>query len=102
MALEHLHDLEQLGMVLWVELGETVEGQGVADAGDDVFALGVGQVISVCDCLSGGRVAGEAHAGAAVVSQVSEHHHLHVAGRSEVVVDSVDAPVLVSPPVGPR
>ena len=52
---------------LWpVEPGEIVEGDGVADAGDDVLALGVAQVVAVAAGRAGGRVAGEGDTGAGV------------------------------------
>ncbi len=50
-----------------------------ADAGDDVFALGVDEVVAVEHRLADGAVAGQADAGRAIVAQVAEDHRLHVA-----------------------
>jgi len=63
-GLQAAHDGAQLvvgGLVQALEVGQ---GQGVADAGDDVLALGVDQVVAVDAGAPGGGVAGEAHAGA--------------------------------------
>ncbi len=49
-----------------------------ADAGHHVLALRVHQILAVEHVLAGGRIAGEAHAGGAVVAHVAEHHGLHV------------------------
>ena len=57
------------------------------DAGHDVLALGVGQVLAVQDLLAGVRVAGERHAGARVVAHVAEDHGHDVDGGAEVVGD---------------
>ena len=55
-------------MQLLVDLGhlllELADRLGGADAGDDVLALGVDQVVAVEDVLAGVRVAGERDAGA--------------------------------------
>ena len=45
-----------------------------AHPGDDVLALGVGQVLAEQLPLAGVRVAGERHAGARVVAHVPEDH----------------------------
>ena len=67
--------------------------QRVADAGDDVLALGVRQVVAVDAGLPGGRVAGERDAGARVVAQVAEHHRADVDRGAQVVRDALAAPV---------
>ena len=65
-----------------------------ADAGDDVFALRVDQVLAAdlasrrCD-----GVAREGDAGAGVVAHVAEDHRLHVDGGAEVVRDLLDLAV---------
>ena len=85
--LEAVEDVHQLG-VDRRELGlQRVEVLGVADAGDDVLALRVDEEVAVRLVLAGGRVAGEADAGAAVVVAVAEHHRLHVDRGAEVVAD---------------
>ncbi len=53
-----------------------------ADAGDDVLALRVHQVLAVDDVLAGGRIAREADAGRRVVAHVAEHHRADVDRRS--------------------
>ena len=92
-GLQPAHDPEQLLRGRGVELGEVGQGQGVADAGDDVLALGVGQVVAVDALLAGGRVAGEADAGAGVGAEVAEDHRAHVHRGAEVVRDPLAAPV---------
>ena len=74
-------------------LRQIVEVLGVADAGDDVFALGVDEEVAVGPVLAGGGVAGEADAGARVVVAVAEHHRLHVDGRAQVVADPLAHPI---------
>ncbi len=66
---------------------ERVEVLGVADARDDVLALGVDQEVAVRLVLAGRRVAGEADTGSRVVVAVAEHHRLHVDCGAEVVAD---------------
>ena len=63
---------------------QRAEVLGVADAGDDVFALGVDEVVAAWLVLAGGGVAGEADAGARIIVTVAEHHRLHVDGGAEV------------------
>ena len=87
--LEAGEDRQQLVVDLREVLGHVVEVLGVADAGHDVLALGVDQEVAVGLVLPGGRVAGEADAGAGVVVAVAEHHRLDVDGRAEVVADAL-------------
>ena len=54
------HHLEQLLVRRRVEIGKVGEGHGVADAGHDVLALGVGQVVAVDATVARRGVAGEA------------------------------------------
>ena len=68
-------------------------GIGSADAGDDVLALRVHQVLAEEGVLAGGWVAGESDAGAGGVSHVAEDHALHVDGGAQPVVDAVDAAI---------
>ena len=69
------------------------DGLGRADAGDHILALGVDEVFAVEVGLAGGRVAGEGHAGAAVVTHVAEDHGLDVDGGAPVVGDAVQAAI---------
>ena len=66
--------LEQLVVRRLVDLLEVGERDGVADAGDDVLALGVLEVVAVDALRAGRRVAGERDAGAGVHAEVAEHH----------------------------
>ena len=68
-------------------------GSGVADAGDDVLALRVLQVVAVDALLARPGVAGEGDAGAGVHAEVAEHHGHHVDRRTEVGRDALLAPV---------
>jgi hypothetical protein len=74
-----------------VDLGEVVshpvEIFGLADAGDDVFALGVDEEVAIRPVLARGGVAGEPDAGARCLVTVAEHHRLHVDGGPEFVAD---------------
>ena len=82
---------------LVVDLGhgllEFADVQRGADAGDDVFALRVHQVLAEEDLLAGGGIAREADAGAGVLAEVAEDHGLHVDGGAQPVVDVVDAAI---------
>ena len=92
-GLQAAHDGAQLvvgGLVQALEVGQ---GQGVADAGDDVLALGVDQVVAVDAGAPGGGVAGEAHAGAGGLPHVAEHHGAHVDRGAQVVRDLLAAAV---------
>ena len=70
------------------------DGHGGTHAGHHVFALGIGEEFAHQALFAGGGVAGESHAGAAVVSHVAKGHHLHVHGRApgigDVVVHTID------------
>ena len=75
---------------------------GRPDAGDDVLALGVGQVLAVEHLLARVGVAGERDAGAGVVAHVAEHHRHDVDGRAEVVGDLLAVAVVVGALAEPR
>lgn len=62
-------------------------------AGDDVLALGVGQVVAVDALGAGGGVAGEGDAGAGVLAEVAEHHAADVDRGAQVVRDALLAAV---------
>ena len=72
-----------------------------ADTGDHVLALRVHQILAVEDILAGRRIAGERHAGRAVVAHVAEHHRLHVDGGAplgrDVLQPAVGDGALVHP-----
>ena len=73
-----------------------------ADAGHDVLALGVQQILAVELSGPGGRVARESDAGAGSLPFVAEDHRLHVDGGSEVLGDVVLLAVEDRPVVVPR
>ena len=64
-----------------------------ADAGDDVFALRVDEVVAVENSFAGAGIAREADAGAGGVAGVAEDHLHDVDGRAEEAGDLLDAAV---------
>ena len=62
---------------------------GRADAGHDVLALRVLEVLAVEHVFARRRIAGEADAGPGVFAGVPEHHRLHVDGGAEQALDVV-------------
>lgn len=91
--LQRLHDPHQLVVGLLVQVLELGERHGVADAGDDVLALRVLQVVAVDALLAAGGVAGEGDAGAGVGAEVAEDHGADVDGGAEVAGDALLAAV---------
>ena len=93
------------GFKLGEGLGELVrhlaDGHGGAHACHHVLALGVGQKLAEQLALAGGGVAGEGHAGAAVVAHVAEGHGLDVDGGAPGVGDVVVPAVHVGPGIVP-
>src|SRR5690606_38225843 len=70
--LERLGDLFELLVPLGHVFAESLfNSQRRADAGDDVFALGIDQIVSDEDRRADRTVAGQADAGGAVVTQVA-------------------------------
>ena len=90
---ELVHDSAQLVVDRLVDLLKVGQGQGVADTCNDVFALCVLEVIAVHTRVTGGGVAGEAHAGAGVFAHVAEHHGADVDCGTQVVGDALTATV---------
>ncbi len=86
-VLEAGHDRGQLVVCGLVDLLQIGQRDGVADAGDDVLALRVDEVVAIDALRAGGRVAGERDAGARVVSPVAVDHRADVDGGAEVVWD---------------
>ena len=76
-------------------------GLGGADAGDDVFALGVDEEFAVEFVRAVGRVAGEGDAGAGGLAGVAVDHGLHVDGGAplggDVVFAAIDDRAVVHP-----
>ncbi len=92
-VLQGLHDLHELVVRLLVDLLEFRQRHGVPDAGDDVLALRVLQVVAVDALVAAGGVAGEGDAGAGVGAEVAEDHRADVHRGAEVVRDAFLAAV---------
>ncbi len=73
-----------------------------ADAGDDVLALRVGQILAVDSFFTGAGIARECDPGGAIVAQVAEHHRLHRDRGAPIARDVVDSPVRDRAIVVPR
>ena len=67
------------------------------DAGDDVLALGVREVLAEQGALARVRIAGEGDAGSGVVAHVAEDHRDDVDRGPEVVRDLLARPVVAGP-----
>ena len=91
MVLQHHEDLFELlaGFLKALDVLQISDGAGVADAGDDVFALGVDQVVAVEFLLAVSGVARERNASGRGVALVAEDHALHVDGGAQVIGDLV-------------
>ena len=87
--LQDLANLLELGEGLGELFAHFADGHGSPDAGHHVLALGIGQELTEQLLLAGGGVAGEGHAGAAVVAHVAEGHGLDVDGGAPGVGDVV-------------
>ncbi len=67
---------------------------GSADTGDDIFALGIDQVLTVEEILSGGGITGKSNACGAGETHVSKDHCLDVYGGSPFFGDIVQRTVV--------
>jgi hypothetical protein len=83
---------------LFFQLADRVRS---ARARDHIFTLRIQKVFTIELFLSGRRIAGEGDARAAVLTHVAENHGLHVYGGSQVVGNSIDAPVVDGPAAHP-
>jgi hypothetical protein len=92
-VLQRPHDLHQLVVGGLVDVLQVLQRDGVPDAGHDVLALGVLQVVTVDALGACARVPGERHPGARVHAQVAEDHRDHVHGRARIRGDALLAPV---------
>ena len=99
--LQDVADLDELIIGLGELVGHLGDGHGGAHAGHHVLALGVGQELAHQLLLAGGGVAGERHAGAAVVTHVAEGHGLDVDGGAPGIGDVVVAAIDVGAGVVP-
>jgi hypothetical protein len=61
---------------------------GHANAGHDILALGIDQIIAFDLGFAGGTVAGHGHAGGAVVAHVAEDHGHDADRRAQIVGDA--------------
>ena len=91
LAVDGGHRLAHLGDLL-----------GRADAGHDVLALGVREVLAEEDLLARVGVAREGHAGARVVAHVAEDHRHDVDRGAQVVGDLLVLPVVAGALAEPR
>ncbi len=102
MLLELAHDADEFvvgGLVDRLEVGQR---HGVADAGDDVFALRVLEVVAVDALVAGSWVAGEGDAGTRLGADVAEDHRDDVDRGAEVGRDALLAAVEPGPIAVPR
>ncbi len=83
-ALERRHDLHQLVVGRLVDALEFGQREGVANAGDDVLALRVLQVVAVDALRSGRGVAREGDPGSRVHAGIAEDHRDDVDRRTEI------------------
>ena len=72
-----------------------------ADAGHDVLALRVDQVLTIQRRLAGGWVAREGDAGGGVIAHIAEDHRLDVDSGAEVVRNPVQAAIVDCAPTVP-
>ena len=84
-ALEPTGDVLELAVYVGHPLAHVADRQRRADAGHDVLALGIGQVLAEEHLLARVRVAREGHAGARVVTHVAEDHRHDVDRGAQVV-----------------
>ena len=75
---ELVAQLDQLPVQLRHLFGHPRDRLRCADAGHDVFALGVDEVFAEGHVLAGRRVAGEADPGRRVIAHVAEHHRADI------------------------
>ena len=94
-----LGDVLRLGPALRTLDGDLLRG---ADAGHDVLALGVDEILAVEDVLARGGVAREGYAGGRVAAHVTEDHRLHRDCRAPLGGDVVELAVEDGALVHPR
>ena len=83
----------------FLQLGDMHRG---TDAGHNVLTLRVHEELAVELLDPSCRIAREAHARAAALAQIAEHHRLYVNRGPQVVGDVVDAPIVLGAIVIPR
>ena len=98
---ENIADLDEVGISLGELFFHLGDGHRGADAGNDVFALCVGEELAHELLLAGGGVTGEGDAGTGVVVQVAEDHRHDVDGGAPGIGDVVVAAIDVGAGVVP-
>ena len=91
---EAVRDLLKLREDFGLGLRKIRDLLGRADAGDDVFALRVAQILAEQHRFAGVRIAREGHARARVVAEVAEDHLHHGHGRAPIVGNSIESTVV--------
>ena len=87
---DHEHFLELVARFLeTLNVFKVGDGARVANAGDNVFALGVDQIVAIELLRAVGGIAGKRDASGGGVALVAEHHGLHVNGGAQVIGDLV-------------
>ena len=84
-VLEGRHYLEQLLVDGRVQVLQFLERHGVADPGDDVFTLGILEVVTINAAVARGRVAGKRHPGTGAQVEVAEDHRNHRYRGAQVI-----------------
>ena len=100
-ALQTVGDSDELVVNVGHLLMQLADWGRSTDAGDDVLALGIDQVLAHQLLLAGGGVTGEGNAGAGTHTGVTEGHLLHVDGSAPLVGDLVHLAVDVGAGVVP-
>jgi hypothetical protein len=72
-----------------------------ADAGDDVLALRVDEILAIELVGAGRGVAGKRDAGRAILAHVAEHHRLDIDGGAPIGRDAVQAAIGIGALVHP-
>ena len=100
-SFEAAGDLDELVVDLGHFLMQLADGGGSTDAGDDVLALSIDQVLAHQLLLAGGGVTGESNAGAGTHAGVTERHLLNVDSSAPLVGDLVHLTINVGAGVVP-
>ena len=100
--LQPSHKAGQLFVSLWHYIVEFLQFYRRADAGHDVFALGIHQELAVEFLFACARITRKADACAAVITHVAEYHRLNIDGRAQQAGDVVKLAILNSTRRHPR
>ena len=94
-------DVDQLGVSFGHLLGQVRDGLRRANAGDDVFALRIEQVLAIDHAFAGRGVACKADTGSGADAHVAEDHGLDVGGGADLVGDLFHFAIVVGLGVPP-